>query len=119
MHPTTSLLALLTLISAVAATTHNIFAGRDGYTYSPNSITAAKGDLVTFHFYPGDHDVVQGPFDTPCSTNGGFYSGFINPTTGESSTTFTITINDTDPIWIYCSQNGHCQSGMVMVINPP
>lgn len=33
--------------------------------------------------------------------------------------TFTITLNDTNPIWLYCAVAGHCQSGMVMVINPP
>lgn len=31
--------------------------------------------------------------------------------------TFTITINDTAPIWGYCSQTGHCGSGMVFSIN--
>jgi len=30
---------------------------------------------------------------------------------------FTILINNTNPIWIYCSQVQHCQKGMVMVIN--
>lgn len=32
---------------------------------------------------------------------------------------FTLTINDTNPIWLYCAQVGHCQAGMVAVINPP
>ncbi|PHH60787.1 hypothetical protein CDD81_1138 [Ophiocordyceps australis] len=30
---------------------------------------------------------------------------------------FTIMINDTKPVWIYCGQARHCQNGMVMVIN--
>jgi plastocyanin len=119
MHPTTSLLALLTLISAAAAASHDVNVGENGFSYSPNSITAAEGDTVVFHFWPGDHDVVQGDFDTPCSTSGGFYSGFVNPESGASSVTFTITINDTNPIWIYCSQTEHCQEGMVMAINAP
>lgn len=41
---------------------------------------------------------------------------------GENSTVrpvFTIAINDTKPIWFYCSQAKHCQSGMVGVINAP
>lgn len=40
---------------------------------------------------------------------------------GSQSTTFSITINDTNPIWLYCSQTelSHCQAGMAMVINPP
>jgi len=31
--------------------------------------------------------------------------------------TFTITINNTSPLWFYCAQAKHCQSGMVMAIN--
>jgi len=33
--------------------------------------------------------------------------------------TYTIQINDTKPIWYYCSQGPHCQEGMVGVINAP
>jgi hypothetical protein len=32
---------------------------------------------------------------------------------------FSMTVNSTAPIWLYCSQGKHCQSGMAMVINPP
>lgn len=32
---------------------------------------------------------------------------------------FLLTINTTDPIYYYCGQIGHCQKGMVGVINPP
>lgn len=32
---------------------------------------------------------------------------------------FLVTINTTDPIYYYCGQIGHCQAGMVGVINPP
>jgi hypothetical protein len=37
----------------------------------------------------------------------------------QSSTipTFTITINNTTPLWFYCAQAKHCQNGMVMAIN--
>src|SRR5271163_1284226 len=30
---------------------------------------------------------------------------------------FSVQVNDTKPIWIYCGQTGHCQKGMAMVIN--
>lgn len=30
---------------------------------------------------------------------------------------FTITVNDTKPIWYYCGFPNHCQGGMVGVIN--
>jgi hypothetical protein len=32
---------------------------------------------------------------------------------------FTIMINDTKPLWMYCATKGHCQKGMVMAINAP
>jgi hypothetical protein len=32
---------------------------------------------------------------------------------------FLLTINSTDSIYYYCGQIGHCQAGMVGVINPP
>jgi hypothetical protein len=32
---------------------------------------------------------------------------------------FTLMVNDTKPIWFYCSQKPHCQKGMVGVINAP
>jgi len=47
----------------------------------------------------------------------GIFSGFM-PTNGVITPIFTILINDTQPIWYYCSQAMHCQAGMVGVINP-
>ena len=29
-----------------------------------------------------------------------------------------FTVKDTDPVWFYCQQTGHCQKGMVFAINP-
>ena len=31
--------------------------------------------------------------------------------------TFTLTVNDTKPIWVYCRQTGHCGQGMVFAVN--
>ena len=28
------------------------------------------------------------------------------------------TVKDTNPVWFYCRQTGHCQKGMVFAINP-
>jgi len=87
-------------------------------TFSPNTTTAAVGDTVTFHYYPMKHSVVQAAFASPCEPlAGGFFSGFVPTSSGESTTTFMITVNDTKPIWFYCSQAKHCQSGMVGAIN--
>ena len=113
-------LSVLGLVSAAAAASHDIQVGMGGLKFTPSSTTAAVGDTVVFHYYPGNHDVVQGAFASPCAPlSGGFYSGFIDTTGGVASNVFTVTINDTNPIWIYCSQVTHCQQGMAAVINPP
>ncbi|KAE8446290.1 hypothetical protein EG329_012376 [Mollisiaceae sp. DMI_Dod_QoI] len=92
--------------------------------YFPNNIKAAVGDMVQFQFAPANHTVTQSTFDQPCmpiamnSNITGVYSGFM-PTTATATTTptYTIMINSTTPMWLYCSQGKHCQNGMTMVIN--
>ena len=32
---------------------------------------------------------------------------------------YTVVVNDTKPMWLFCSQGKHCQQGMAMVVNPP
>jgi len=88
--------------------------------FIPNTLTAEVGSKVEFHFWPQNHSVVQGTFDQPCWPAGSaaFYSGYVPVTSGMSDRVFTITIKNTDPIWFYCSQEGHCEGGMVGVINP-
>ncbi|THX97855.1 hypothetical protein D6D03_08130 [Aureobasidium pullulans] len=110
----------LSLFGIVNAASHSIEVGEDGLVFSPNSTTAAVGDTVTFHFYPRAHGVARSSYSSPCAAmDNGFNSGFVKVASGESNTTFTITVNNTDPIWYYCPQGDHCQAGMVGVINPP
>ncbi|RDL30787.1 Uncharacterized protein BP5553_10132 [Venustampulla echinocandica] len=98
--------------------------GKDNaLAFSPDSITAAVGSSIEFVFYPPVHSVTQSSFDSPCAplANGtGFWSGAIT-TTGDKTNTnvFTLTINDTNPIWFYCATPSHCETGMAGVINPP
>ncbi|KAI5208152.1 hypothetical protein E4T39_01441 [Aureobasidium subglaciale] len=108
-------------LSTALAASHSIDVGEGGLVFSPNSTTAAVGDTVTFHFYPRAHGVARSSYSSPCAAmdNGGFNSDFVMVASGESATTFTITVNDTQPIWYYCPQGDHCQAGMVGVINPP
>ncbi|KAI5801119.1 extracellular serine-rich protein [Geopyxis carbonaria] len=90
--------------------------------FYPQKITAKKGDLVQFHFYPKQHSVAQGSFEKPCqplenangSSTQGFWSGFM-PVSAESKTmpVFSILVNDTNPIWFYCATMMHCQSGLL------
>ncbi|KAJ7776632.1 hypothetical protein DFH07DRAFT_911954 [Mycena maculata] len=114
-----------------APVNHVIKVGIDGLSYTPSNISANIGDTVTFEFHPKNHTVTQSSFQEPCkklaetSTTGqvGFESGFVP--VSETVTvfpTFNITINDTQPIWGYCGQQGppvHCQQGMVFSINAP
>lgn len=95
--------------------------------YTPNNIKANAGEMVQFQFVAGNHTVTQSTFDQPCQpistiqTNvTGFHSGY-QPAAASKETgmipTYTVMINDSKPIWLYCAQGKHCQSGMVMVIN--
>jgi plastocyanin len=114
--------------SALAQTTtvHDVTVGTNSgaIAYSPNSVTAAVGDMVQFQFAGGNHTVTQSTFDQPCqpiamnSNVTGFFSGFMPVAAGSTDTAaYTIAINNTTPIWVYCSQATHCQKGMNLVIN--
>ncbi|QKX59647.1 uncharacterized protein TRUGW13939_06784 [Talaromyces rugulosus] len=110
---TTSLPSSTTSSAAV----QTIDVGESGLTFDPDTLTVSPGGKVEFHFYPGNHSVVQASFANPCHplSETSFFSGFVP----DQSTIFTLMINDTNPIWYYCGQVGHCQAGMVGVINPP
>ena len=95
-------------------------------TYSPNNIKVNPGEFVQFQFAAGNHTVTQSTFDAPCqpvsmhSNLTGFHSGF-QPAAASAAMgmipTYTIQVNSTTPIWVYCAQGRHCENGMVMVIN--
>jgi len=64
-----------------------------------------------------NHSVVQSSFANPCHPlTGGFFSSFIPTKNSPSGTSFTVIVNDTRPIWFYCSQtsSSHCQSGTLL-----
>lgn len=106
------ILATSALVATALATTHQVTVG-PGLSYSPSTITAAQGDFVSFKFGSG-HNVVSGSFGSPCQPDGNIYSGDAG-----DGDVFSVMINSTDPVWIYCSVPHHCQSGMAMVINAP
>ena len=108
------------LVAGASAAQHDIAVGRGGLRFDPSVTTAATGDTVVFHFYPRNHSVARSSFESPCNhIENGFYSGFIPSSNGEAPDTFVITVSDSNPIWLYCPQFGHCQGGQVGVINPP
>jgi plastocyanin len=111
-----------------SGTNHVVIVGGTELTYSPSSITAAVGDTITFEFQQKNHTATQSSFSDPCrkleltSTTGqvGFDSGFMAVAAGTTQfPTFTVTVNDTSPLWVYCRQTGHCGQGMVFAANAP
>jgi len=92
-----------------------------GFTFSPNSITADVGSQIVFQFSSDGHSVTQSTWEAPCQpiNDTSLNSGFVSAGTGPTDNVFVVTVNDTNPIWFYCAQIGHCQAGMVGVINPP
>jgi plastocyanin len=116
-----ALVSLAAIPSTNAATFIVVVGGPGGViSYSPTSVNANPGDTVTFVFQQKNHSVTQSTLNSPCSPlAGGFDSGFVPVADGV--TTFPqaqFVVNDTNPVWVYCRQTGHCQQGMVFAINP-
>jgi len=123
------------LAATVVAKTIVITAGTGGLAFSPDTVTAAVGDVLEFHFVGSIHSAVQGDFSSPCvQSSGGFDSGKISsvghlPTpTGYQvadifmicqASVFQVTVKTTDPMWFFCETPTHCQGGMAGVVNPP
>ncbi|KAF7133704.1 hypothetical protein CNMCM5793_005002 [Aspergillus hiratsukae] len=117
---TSTSISTSTSTSATSAV-HTVDVGENGLTFSPDTLSVSPGSKVEFHFFAGNHSVAQAAFSNPCHplSQSSFFSGFVPATNGESSEVFTLTVNDTNPLWYYCGQIGHCEAGMVGVINPP
>ncbi|KFY09873.1 hypothetical protein V491_07933 [Pseudogymnoascus sp. VKM F-3775] len=123
--------------------THTVAVGAAGLMYTPNTILANVKDVVEFRFYPQNHSVARAEYKHPCipyEYNGvnkvGFWSGFqpvnvvlqdvrlpksmvLVRTNSLQPPQFSIVVNDTEPIFFYCSSPGACiQEEMVGVINP-
>jgi plastocyanin len=108
------------------STDHKVVVGGSTLTYTPSNITAQVGDTVTFQFMQKNHTATQSTFANPCraltltSTSGqvGFDSGFMAVASNATTfPTYTVKVNDTAPIWVYCKQSGHCGQGMVFSVN--
>ena len=105
----------------LTGTTKQVAVGRGGVLdYQPFNLFAEVGDIVEFQFGPMNHSVVQSTFDNPCvQSEGGFNSGFnFAVAEGVSDQVFQLTNTDASvPIWFFCGQGNHCNSGMVGSIN--
>jgi len=116
--------ALLSLALPVArSATIDVTVGGPGLlTYSPEFVTANVGDVVLFTFKQKNHTATQSTLATPCvKSDAGFDSGFMPVPDTNTAGPFPaaqFTVTDTKPVWVYCAQGTHCQSGMVFAINP-
>lgn len=65
-----------------SSTTQSVDVGENGFIFNPDTIHVPAGGVVEFHFYPGDHSVVQAAFDNPCHpmSDTSFFSGSIPAT---------------------------------------
>lgn len=103
-----------------------VLVGGPTLAFTPNSVSANPGDVIQFQFAARNHTVTQSAQGSPCvpldrSGNGtaGVHSGYISFDGGASGQvgTFDVPVRDTSPMFLYCAQATHCQSGMVMVVN--
>jgi len=117
--PRATLILGLVALPLVAATIYDVQVGANGQlAFSPEAISAQPGDQVVFHFNPKNHTVTQSSFANPCAQKpGGFNSGFEPVMANQTQPTFAITVNDTQPTWVFCQQTGHCGKGMVFAVN--
>ncbi|KAF2146015.1 uncharacterized protein K452DRAFT_315280 [Aplosporella prunicola CBS 121167] len=107
--------------------THTVLIGKADHKVQPDVVQAAVGDMVQFNFYPANHSVVRAEYLYPCipyemtgADKVEFFSGF-QPVDAilDDPPTYTIRINDSLPIFFYCSAPGSCINyQMVGVINP-
>lgn len=113
--------------SGSSQATHIVTVGKELNQFDPDSLTANVGDVIEFQFFPPNHSVGRAEYQQPCIpyedtgvNKVGFWSGFFpvdkilpNPPT------WNLTINDTEPIFLYCAAPGSCINfQMVGVINP-
>ncbi|KAF2230436.1 hypothetical protein EV356DRAFT_453829 [Viridothelium virens] len=120
-------LALGTWAQATTIRVVTVGASNGALTFSPNNTQAQAGDVVQFQFMPGNHSVAQADFSSPCmpvaqtqATTSGWWSGFMPmPANPQSMPVFSVPVKDANPVYFYCAQSNHCQSGMVGAINAP
>src|SRR5690242_18228234 len=109
-----------------APQTHTIQVGLLDHKMRPETTEAHVGDIIEFHFYPLNHSIVRAEYGFPCipyemtgSGKQGFFSGFHHVgRVLDNPPKYSIRVNDTEPIFFYCSAPGSCITwGMVGGIN--
>ncbi|KAF8809972.1 hypothetical protein BYT27DRAFT_6510811 [Phlegmacium glaucopus] len=106
-------------VNGQAAPLTVVVAPDGNFSYNPPIVSAEINRTIIFQFSEVFlHSVTQSSFDAPCSPlGGGFDSGVV-----DRRTNWSLTINDSSPIWYFCSTGVfrvHCAARMVGAINPP
>ncbi|KAK4446416.1 extracellular serine-rich protein [Podospora aff. communis PSN243] len=116
---------MLKTVTVFAALAHPITAATirislGSFVFTPDTVTAAVGDILEFSFFPVNNSATLSDFGTPCTPAkvGGFHSGFYATSSGQNETSFRVVVNTTEPMFIYCGNHPHCQNGMSAVVNP-
>ncbi|CCD45916.1 hypothetical protein BofuT4_P049340.1 [Botrytis cinerea T4] len=111
-----------------AVPTHVISVGIEGLQFTPSELSANVSDVIEFRFYPQNHSVARAeygsnraciPYEVTGINKQGFWSGFhpINVVLNDPPK-FQVVVNDTNPIFFYCSAPGAChEDGMIGVVN--
>lgn len=86
MRSTALTTVALALAAHAGAETIRIDVGENGLAFTPDTVTAKVGDVLSFNFHPINHSVVMGDFENPCAPakTGGFFSGFMPVSSGEA-----------------------------------
>ncbi|KAH8894293.1 hypothetical protein GQ53DRAFT_617034, partial [Thozetella sp. PMI_491] len=102
-----------------------ILVGGSSLTFEPNNVIALPGDVLQFQFAQRNHTVTQSAENAPCqplqaTQPAAINSGFIAFDAASGSVgTFNMPVTNSQPMFLYCAQANHCQSGMVMTVNVP
>lgn len=116
-----SVLLLASAQLGLAATINVSVGGSAGLKFDPDTVNASVGDVILFTFKQKNHTITQSTLASPCShLANGFDSGFKPVPTDQTSgfPMANLTVVQQTPIWAYCRQSTHCQSGMVFSVNP-
>jgi len=100
-----------------SATTHTVVVAptQGVLRFVPFTVNANPGDTIFYMWGANNHTVTKGSQLEICNeTTDAFATG-----EHDKGFTFTETVNDTSPVFFYCSTPGHCEKGMFGIINPP
>ncbi|KAJ7915492.1 hypothetical protein B0H13DRAFT_2270325 [Mycena leptocephala] len=80
--------------------------------YTPNQVQANIGDVIQFTFKQKNHTITRSTLANPVPH---LWEREHSTRDSANETDFPLaqfTVQDTNPVWVYCRQAGHCTQGM-------